>query len=254
MRSPGRTFWRGQVCLPDVVPPGSIVRLEAPGTAFQTERALLALGADLPDPEAEYERISERDASSMDFDKGLIVCPRQWYLGFVATLARVELQLAACANITRMNHPPDVAVMFDKPCCQERLRRESLPIPRPLGIIAGYNDLVAKMQAANCGRVFVKLAHGSSASGVVAYRTQGDRHQATTTVEMVRRDGKLLLYNTRDIQVYTNPNEIAELIDALARHRAMAEEWIPKAGMDGHCFDLRVVVIGGLARHTSLPA
>ncbi len=29
----------------------------------------------------------------------------------------------------------------------------------------------------------------------------------------------------------------------------MAEEWIPKAGMDGHCFDLRVVVIGGQAQH-----
>ena len=239
----------GNVCLPDAVPPGSIVRLEAPGTAFATERALLALGADLPDPEAEYKRISERAAASMSFDKGLIVCPRQWYLGFQAVLEMVEAQLAACVHTTRMNHPPDVALMFDKPDCQQKLRDAGLPIPRPLGIITGYNDLIARMQAANCGRVFVKLAHGSSASGVVAYRTQGDRHQATTTVEMVRRDGKLLLYNTRDIQVYTDPNVIAELINALARHRAMAEEWIPKAGMDGHCFDLRVVVIGGQARH-----
>ena len=42
--------------------------------------------------------------------------------------------------------------------------------------------------------------------------------------------------------------EIAALIDALCSHRVHVEEWIPKAGLDGHTLDLRVVVIDGTAR------
>src|SRR5262249_19335882 len=42
---------------------------------------------------------------------------------------------------------------------------------------------------------------------------------------------------------------IAALIDALCPHRVHVEEWIPKAGIEGRVFDLRVVVIAGQARH-----
>lgn len=240
----------GRVCLPDVVPAGAIVRIEAPGTAFDAERALLALGADTPDEEAHYDRLSRLDALQMDFDKGRIVCPRQWYLGFQAALKEIERQLAACPHHTLMNTPADIAEMFDKPRCQARLRASGLPTPRSFGVIASYNDLMERMQQADCRRVFVKLTHGSSASGVVAYRTEGTRHQAITTVEMVRNNGSLTLYNTRRIQTMCDPVTIAEMIDALCRHRACAEEWIPKAGLDGHAFDLRVVVIGGRACHS----
>ena len=44
------------------------------------------------------------------------------------------------------------------------------------------------MEATRQRRVFVKLACGSSASGVVAFRTAGPRMQAITTVELERRD------------------------------------------------------------------
>jgi glutathione synthase/RimK-type ligase-like ATP-grasp enzyme len=242
-------FLVGQVTLPDVVPAGAIVRIEAPGTSFEADRALLALGAGQPD-EADYERLPRQDALALAFDRGRIVCPRQWYLGFCAALREVAQQLAACPEHFRMNAPADIAIMFDKLRCQEQLRCAGLPVPRSFGVITSYNDLIARMQQAGCGRVFVKLAHGSSASGVVAYRTQGERHQAITTVEMVRAEGQLRLYNSRRIRVYQEPETIAELIDALCRHRACAEEWIPKAGMDDHAFDLRVVVIGGRACHT----
>lgn len=240
----------GGVCLPDVVPADAVVRIESPGTAFDAERALLALGADTPDGEAEYERLPREDAIQLDFDRGRIVCPRQWFLGFRAALKEIERQLSACPRHTLMNVPADIDEMFDKPRCQERLRAAGLPVPRGFGVIASYNDLVERMRQAGCRRVFVKLAHGSSASGVVAYRTQGAQHQATTTVEMVRQNSVLTLYNTRRMQVHCDPETIAELIDALCRHRACAEEWIPKAGLDGHAFDLRVVVIGGRACHT----
>ena len=241
-------FLAGQVLLPEVLPSGALLRIESPGTLFETERMLLARGAELPDEEAEYNRIFRQEARTLAFDKGRIVCPRQWYLGFRSALKELEEQLSGCP-VVRMNHPPDIALLFDKPECQEILRGAALPAPLQFGVIASYNTLVEKMRAANCQRVFVKLAHGSSASGVVAYRTSGGRHQAVTTTEMARRDGALTLYNSRKIRTYHDSAEIAELIDALCRHRAYAEEWIPKAGIDGHAFDLRIVVIGGQSCH-----
>ena len=98
-------------------------------------------------------------------------------------------------------------------------------------------------------RVFVKLAHGSSASGVVAYQVSGNRHQAMTTVEVVQSAGEARLYNNRRVRVYRDRHEIAALIDALCCHRVHVEQWVPKAGFEGRTFDLRVVVIGGAAQH-----
>jgi glutathione synthase/RimK-type ligase-like ATP-grasp enzyme len=158
--------------------------------------------------------------------------------------------LAACPEHRLMNHAADIMVMFDKRRCHELLSRAGHPVPRSLGAIESFEELVERMKQAECRRVFVKLAHGSSASGAVAYQTDGRRHQATTTVEMVQRNGELHLYNSRRIRVYRELDEIAALIDALCRHRVHVEQWLPKAGIDGHAFDLRVVVIGGQARHT----
>lgn len=242
-------FLSGTITLPEAIPADAIVRIETPGTYFETERALLALGADIPDEDV-FDRLPREAAASMEFDKGRIVCPRQWYRGFRAALQEVERQLTACPPHTRMNAPADIAVMFDKLECQERLRAAGVPVPRSLGVIASYDDLMARMHRHNIRRVFVKLAHGSSASGMVAYRVQGERHQAITTVEMTEQNGVPVLYNSRKIRTHTDPHTITALIDALCRHRTCAEEWIPKAGMDGHAFDLRVVVIAGKACHT----
>lgn len=106
------------------------------------------------------------------------------------------------------------------------------------------------MTAAEAGRVFVKLAHGSSAAGVVAYRTNGRRHQAFTTVEMVERGEKRILYNTRAIRELRDEREIGAVVDELCRHRVVVEAWVPKAGLGGKVFDVRIVVIAGRARHT----
>jgi hypothetical protein len=122
----------------------------------------------------------------------------------------------------------------------------------------GFDELTTRIREHDCRRVFVKIAHGSSASGVVAYQMTSrgvngsgmTSHQAVTTVEMMRIGGELRLYNSRRLRTYTDVREIATLIDALSRHRVHVEQWLPKAGIDGRVFDLRVVVIDGRARHT----
>jgi glutathione synthase/RimK-type ligase-like ATP-grasp enzyme len=148
-----------------------------------------------------------------------------------------------------MNHPADMAVMFDKSRCHRRLAGAGLPVPPALDPVRSYDELVERMHAARCLRVFVKPAHGSSASGVVAYQTNGREHHATTTVEAVRRDGDLVLYNSKRLRVYRDPGEIAAIVDALCRQRVHVEQWLPKAGLGGRTFDLRVVVIAGRTRH-----
>jgi hypothetical protein len=149
-----------------------------------------------------------------------------------------------------MNPPDDIALLFDKRACHARLEGHGVPVPPALAPIASYDELLQQMRQRNWTRVFVKLAHGSSASGAVAYRFAGVRHQAITTVEMISQNGKLHLYNTRHIQVYQDQREIATLIDALCRQRVHVEYWIPKAGYANRTFDLRIVTIAGKACHT----
>ncbi len=43
----------GRVSLADMVTPASIVRIESPGMNQEVERALLTLGAEVPDPEGD---------------------------------------------------------------------------------------------------------------------------------------------------------------------------------------------------------
>jgi glutathione synthase/RimK-type ligase-like ATP-grasp enzyme len=238
----------GRATLERAVTPGAVVRLESPGRDFEVEKALLAAGADEPDA-GRPTRIGREQAALLPFDKGRIWYPRQWYLGFRAVLRLIAGQLSRCPPHRLLSPPADVEVLFDKPRCQARFAQAGIPVPRALGPVRSYEELRERMRQAGCHSVFVKLAHGSSASGVVAYRAGGDRQEALTTVEMVRHDGELRLYNSRLLRRYSRPAEVATLIDALSREGVQVEEWLPKAGLDGGVFDLRVVVIGGAARH-----
>jgi len=244
----------GKEALPRSVRDGTVVRVESPGKDFEVERALIAAGADAADDDERFDRISRRAAQDLNFERGRILYPRQWYRGYCATLRLIELQLAECP-LSRplpkwMNSPAEIALMFDKIACHQALGSRGAPVAPSLGAVGSFDELGERMKERNWRRVFVKLAYGSSASGVVAYQTDGRRHQATTTVETARQKGELRLYNSRRVRVYRDWREIADLIDALCRHRVHVEQWLPKAGFDNRTFDLRVVVIAGRACHT----
>ena len=238
----------GHLTLPDVVRRGAIVRIESPGQDWEVERVMLAAGADVSAEEG-CEHIPREEIGRLAFERGRILPSRQWYLGFCETLRLIERQLAACPPHRLMNQPAEIAVMFDKSRCHARLLRAGVAVPPSIGPAACFDELIERMRQAACYRVFVKPAHGSSASGVVAYQSNGQRHHATTTVEMVREGGTLRLYNSRRMRIYQEPRQIAELIDALCRQRVHVERWLPKAGFDNRTFDLRVVVVAARARH-----
>jgi hypothetical protein len=239
----------GRVALPEAVQRGTVVRIDSPDRDFAVEREILALGVESGDEEGGYARASRAEVAALVDEVGAIRWPRQWYLGYREVLRRIARQLTECPPHRLMNHPDEIAIMFDKRACHVLLEEHSVAVPRSLGPVRSHEELLARMREAGMARVFVKLAHGSSASGVVAYQVSGERHQAMTTVELVRDREGVRLFNNRRVRVYRDHREIAALINALCRHRVQVEQWIPKAGFEGRTFDLRVVVIGGAARH-----
>jgi hypothetical protein len=246
--------WRDVLSEPDAlqraVGPNTLVRIESPGQDFEVEKLLIAAGAHASETEdLAATSVSATEALWLPFDRGRLRFPRQWYRGFRATLHRMEAELAAVAGIHWLSHPGDVVALFDKRRCHRLFADAGLPVPRTPGRIGSSQELLLRMRETKRSRVFVKLACGSSASGVVAFRMGGSRMEAITTVEMDHRDGELRLYNSRRMRRYESPTEIALLIDALSREGAHVEEWLPKAGFAGDAFDLRVLIVAGKIRH-----
>jgi glutathione synthase/RimK-type ligase-like ATP-grasp enzyme len=222
------------------------VRFEAPERNFKVVRSLIAAGAESI-TEGPHQKISVLESHQLPDDLGRIYYPRQWYLGWQKRLQEWNAQIQGQS----LNHPEDIITMFDKPRCQSILAQNGIPIPpqlssdQPIQNIEQLRDL---MDRQNCERVFVKLAHGSSASGVVAFERRGNAERAITSVERVLEQGELKFYNSRKIRQYRNPQHIADIINFVIQENAQIETWIPKARLEGREFDLRIVVIGGKAR------
>lgn len=166
----------------------------------------------------------------------------RWYANFLAAVQSLR-------GGQRLDGPADLAVLFDKRRCHARLAAADVPVPPTPGTgpLRGWTDVRERMRAAGMARVFVKLAHGSSASGVLAVEsTSSGRWQATTSVEM-DRDGTL--HNSLRVRRYRDESPIAAIVDRLALDGLHLERWIPKATLGGRSADLRVVVIAGRATH-----
>ncbi|WP_310428370.1 STM4014 family protein, partial [Chamaesiphon sp. VAR_48_metabat_135_sub] len=210
----------------------------------------IAAGAEL-EPDGRHQRISASAAVQLPEDLGRIWYQRQWYLGWCDRLRSWTANLQGRI----LNHPDDIIIMFDKVRCQQILAAAGIPVPPILfddrnSTITSYDRLSALMDDRKIQRVFVKLAHGSSASGVVAYDRRNGYERATTTVERVVEAGELRFYNSRLIRQYRGSQAIADTINFLARESVQVETWLPKARLESREFDVRVVVIGGKARQT----
>src|SRR5688572_1967185 len=226
-------FLSGRRSLP--VHPDTLVRIESPGENAEVERLLLRRGVEEEDERFNCPRTT---AENLREDYGRIRNPRQIYLGFRAVLRQI-----AASGVRTMNPAPDIAIMMDKPSCHERLVHYGVSRPPVLGYPRSYDELQPILT--RMPRIFIKLANGSSASGVIAFQTDGNRQLATTSIE--REDARL--YNSRRLRRYDDPQEIRRILDLLCREGVLVEAWIPKASWSGRNFDLRVVVIGGRACH-----
>lgn len=247
---PFRGVIRGAIELPDLIESGDVVRIESPGKDFELERDLLRLGISCMSDDCDSRgALSHEDLDALHFDHGLILSQRQWYRGWCRLLNLVDEQLKASAPHMVMNSASEIETLFDKVKCHELFRRAEIRRTKLVGPVHGFNDLVELMDRNECNRVFVKPAHSSSASGIVAFERSENRQVASTTVEAVSTRGKTRIYNTRRVRRIYDVQEIRTLIDLLSEHNLFAEKWYPKAGLNGKTFDLRVVTIGGECRH-----
>ncbi|MFD8706461.1 STM4014 family protein [Kitasatospora sp. NPDC059648] len=166
-----------------------------------------------------------------------------WYAGVLAALRG----LAARPGVRLLGDPEEIAVMFDKRRTHTLLAEAGVPVPRALGGgVSGWEQLRGRLAEAGLRRVFVKPAHGSSASGVMAleFGPRG-RLLATTSVELA--DGRL--HNSLRVRRYRDERDVGAIVDRLAPDGLHVEQWIPKASQAGRAADLRVVVVAGRATH-----
>jgi glutathione synthase/RimK-type ligase-like ATP-grasp enzyme len=216
------------------ITPGSIVKIDSPGENTTVRRLLTERGHGAVSDEA--------------IEKGIITQLPEWYTGYCSLLDEIAQQLPASVQL--MNTVDDIRLMFNKPACQQYLYQQQVPVPRIITGANSYASLLTAMQQQNILRVFIKPAHASSASGVVAFRKNGNKVQAVTSANIDLSSGCLQLYNCLKVRTYTDEQEVAALINTILAENAQVEEWLPKATLNVRYFDIRVLVIAGAARHT----
>lgn len=221
----------GRVQLSELLETNTIIRIETAGEDFPTEKELIRIGA------ARDAMPTRRDIDRMCFDKGRILYPRLWYKGWCRHLKGIR-NTALQAGARFMNDPEDIMLMFDKRAVHQRFTGNAIPVakdPSPHDPVMGFDHLLQQMQAAGIFRVFVKLRYGSGAMGIVALETTSglNRFSAKTTLELIRINGKVQLYNTKKFFTYRKLQEIRAIIDFLCSQGVHVEQWIPKSHIDG---------------------
>ncbi len=165
-----------------------VLRIESPGENFDVERLLIARGAPLAAGRT-CQQIDAAGALALQPDRGRLRLVRQWYLGFADLLDELDNCWRHHPTVRLYNTPPDIRIMFDNCACQTLLAERGVPVPMWLGPVRNFDELEHRARQLGWNRVFVKLAHGSSASGVVAVHWHRHGIRAVTTMETVRRRG-----------------------------------------------------------------
>ncbi|MEU1882523.1 STM4014 family protein [Streptosporangium sp. NPDC020072] len=208
--------------------PGTLVRIESPGEDAVADALLRGPG--------EPSRVGGGAA---------------WYAALTAGIERVRQAVAAAPGAGLLADPGEIAVMFDKRLCHARLSAAGVPVPPALaGPVGGYAELRERMTEAGWNRVFVKPAHGSSASGVVALQTAPGRIRAVTSAELAGGS----LYNSLRVRSYDDERDVAAIVGLLAPDGLHVERWFPKATLGGRAIDLRVVTVDGTPTHAVVRA
>lgn len=223
--------WRD--LLRGMTPAPGLVRVDSPGENQEVRRALLERGA-----RRIAEPLDAPTVEALSADGTRIGGGRQAYLGMLDVLS----SLSRCSLLPSVEA---IGLCGDKSRCSAHLRDAEVPVPRVLPPVASFDDVLAAMRSTRSPRIFLKPRHGSSASGVLAWETDGVRHQVTTSVEL----SEGVLHNSLRVRRYRDLGVIRQIVEALAPEGLHAERWLPKAGIGGRAFDLRVVVVGGRAEH-----
>ncbi len=217
------------------------VKIESPGENFYVYKALLLKGAN--------NDVEEELAKNLVREKGRVYHSNQWFRGYTRFLEELDNILKYFPKVRVLNEPQSILRMFDKSQTHQLLKQVEIPKTPFLGEITSYTDLQNLLEQESTHQVFIKLAHGSSASGVLAYRKNKTSEVLIGSVDLVRKSGNIKLFNSLKIQRYTNFQDIVTIIGTLSQNKLIVEQWLPKATWNDKTFDLRMVVIDGKVNH-----
>ncbi len=189
------------------------------------------------------EQCGSKYFSEKDYLNGRIGLSVEWYQGWLKILKDIETALPT--HFPSMNCPSDLALCFDKFRCQTHLSEANIPTPKILGTIHAAKDVFDLMEAYQSRRVFIKPAHSSSASGVIALEKSRDKICATTSIKIDNSH----LYNSLTMQKYHTWEDITQVIDILSEENLFVEQWVPKLTIQGRATDFRVLMIQGSPTH-----
>lgn len=232
--------------LPSLVREGNIIRVETSGECCATERLLLTLG------QSSSEVNTIENIASIQLEQGEIIPSNQWYAGLKSFFVILQKQLNQCAKHYCTIDFTEGLQLFDKRQTSQYWQAANLAIPQQITEhVNSFEQLLVVLRQYGLSRVFIKLAHGSGASGAIAMAIAKNKIQVITTIEKVETAQQIHFYNSSKLIRYSCWQEIAVMIDQLLKyHHLQIEAWIPKASYQGKVFDIRVVVVAGKAMHT----
>ncbi|WP_189008699.1 STM4014 family protein [Paenibacillus marchantiophytorum] len=245
------------------------LRLDAPGEDHEVECALIALGS--PDAagsnggdrllpfgaRSDPDPWSQAMIAGLKEQPGRLYHPSQWFRGYGRLLARLEQEAAELWPEGQwVNAPRDIVAMFDKRRTHEVLQAAGVPVPRPLAEpdrISNCEELKEFMIMQRKHRIFIKLACGSGACGVVAYQINpvtGAELAVTTVGVESYLSRPSMFYNSMKILTYSDRKTIRLIVNWLLQQGTHIEQWIAKAAYEERSFDVRQLVVAGEPCHS----
>jgi len=212
----------------------TVLRITSPGEDFELKKQILKLGG--------YP-----NAEDLVFRKGLIIPNSNWYKGWKILLHKINGFVEQNALVKVLNIPDSIHLAFHKLKCQQLLNQKGIRTPRIfINKITDYDSLVETLQNEKLHQIFIKPYHGSSASGVMAFRQAAGKQVLYTTIDL-KPNG---LFNHLRLQRYTDVKKIKTIVNSMIPAGLMAEEWIYKKTFQTKSVDFRILVIEGKASFT----
>ena len=203
------------------------VRITSPGEDFELKKQLMVLGGNPA-------------AKDFIFEKGRIYPDAYWYQGWCLLLQKLDGFIQKQPLIQPMNAPKAIQLAFHKLKCQQLLQNAGLQTPKIwIEKVVSYDHLMETLTKNNIPQVFIKPYHGSSASGVMAFRRAKNKQVLYTTIHL--KSGKL--YNSLQLQRYTSIETIKTIIEKMIPAGLLVEGWIKKKRLRQKSVDFRILVI-----------
>jgi hypothetical protein len=212
----------------------ALVRLESPGRDFDVTKLLLAAG------DRDSGNTSGVDWIALPYRKGHLFRPGLLHRGFCRVLAGLRRSFDSRPYLSPLGCPLAIAELFDKNATSARLTAAGIPCPPYLPAPSEPGELLDELRRRRWPVSYVKLATGSSATGIAVVHALDDPAWATTTT--VRIDGEF--YNTRRLRQVSG-TDLTDVLAFILGEGSCVQRGIPMAQLDGQNFDVRVIVIHG---------